>query len=139
MNQPGIQNWLQEMKDESLSQYDIMTVGEANGVNPDNAEEWVGEDKGKFNMIFQFEHLGLWSTGDSQFDVKSYKEVLNRWQKRLEGIGWNALFIETMINLVVYQLGVTIKITGLNLLQATPLCISYSKVHRLSIKDKKLV
>ncbi|WP_053031877.1 glycoside hydrolase family 13 protein [Staphylococcus haemolyticus] len=94
MNQPGIQNWLQEMKDESLSQYDIMTVGEANGVNPDNAEEWVGEDKGKFNMIFQFEHLGLWSTGDSQFDVKSYKEVLNRWQKRLEGIGWNALFIE---------------------------------------------
>ena len=45
-------------------------------------------------MIFQFEHLGLWSTGDSQFDVKSYKEVLNRWQKRLEGIGWNALFIE---------------------------------------------
>lgn len=94
MNQPAIQNWLQEMKDESLSQYDIMTVGEANGVNPDNAEEWVGEDKGKFNMIFQFEHLGLWSTGDSQFDVKSYKEVLNRWQKRLEGIGWNALFIE---------------------------------------------
>lgn len=94
MNQPGIQKWLQEMKDESLSQYDIMTVGEANGVNPDNAEEWVGEDKGKFNMIFQFEHLGLWSTGDSQFDVKSYKEVLNRWQKRLEGIGWNALFIE---------------------------------------------
>ena len=81
MNQPGIQNWLQEMKDESLSQYDIMTVGEANGVNPDNAEEWVGEDKGKFNMIFQFEHLGLWSTGDSQFDVKSYKEVLNRWQR----------------------------------------------------------
>ena len=52
MNQPGIHNWLQEMKDESLSQYDIMTVGEANGVTPDNAEEWVGEDKGKFNMIF---------------------------------------------------------------------------------------
>ncbi|UDI78215.1 alpha-glucosidase [Staphylococcus taiwanensis] len=94
MNQPGIQDWLQEMKDKSLSQYDIMTVGEANGVNPDNAEEWVGTDKGKFNMIFQFEHLGLWSTGDSQFDVKAYKDVLNRWQKRLEGIGWNALFIE---------------------------------------------
>ncbi|MCI2774446.1 glycoside hydrolase family 13 protein [Staphylococcus petrasii] len=94
MNQPGIQDWLQEMKDESLSKYDIMTVGEANGVNPDNAEEWVGEDKGKFNMIFQFEHLGLWSTGDSQFDVKAYKDVLNRWQKTLEGVGWNALFIE---------------------------------------------
>lgn len=94
MNQPGIQSWLQEMKDKSLSQYDIMTVGEANGVNPNNAVEWVGEEEGKFNMIFQFEHLGLWNTGDSKFDVKAYKAVLNRWQKQLENIGWNALFIE---------------------------------------------
>lgn len=94
MNQPGIQEWLQEMKDKSLSRYDIMTVGEANGVTPNDAEEWVGEENGKFNMIFQFEHLGLWSTGDTKFDVKSYKQVLNRWQKQLENVSWNALFIE---------------------------------------------
>ncbi|WP_162152573.1 glycoside hydrolase family 13 protein [Staphylococcus epidermidis] len=94
MNQPGIQEWLQEMKDKSLSRYDIMTVGEANGVTPNDAEEWVGEENGKFNMIFQFEHLGLWSTGDTKFDIKSYKQVLNRWQKQLENVGWNALFIE---------------------------------------------
>ncbi|WP_305808582.1 glycoside hydrolase family 13 protein [Staphylococcus epidermidis] len=94
MNQPGIQEWLQEMKDKSLSRYDIMTVGEANGVTPNDVEEWVGEENGKFNMIFQFEHLGLWSTGDTKFDVKSYKQVLNRWQKQLENVGWNALFIE---------------------------------------------
>jgi len=71
-----------------------MTVGEANGVTPDNAEEWAGKKIGKFNMIFQFEHLGLWRTNDTQFNVKAYKEILNRWQKRLERIGWNALFIE---------------------------------------------
>ncbi|MCG1334225.1 alpha-glucosidase [Staphylococcus epidermidis] len=94
MNQPGMQEWLQEMKDKSLSRYNIMTVGEANGVTPNDAEEWVGEEKGKFNMIFQFEHLGLWSTGDTKFDVKSYKQVLNHWQKQLENVGWNALFIE---------------------------------------------
>lgn len=94
MNQLGIQTWLQEMKDRSLSQYDIMTVGEANGVSTDDAEEWVGEEKGKFNMIFQFEHLGLWNSGDSHFDVNAYKSVLNKWQKQLENKGWNALFIE---------------------------------------------
>ncbi|MDH9160012.1 glycoside hydrolase family 13 protein [Staphylococcus succinus] len=94
MNQPGIQTWLQEMKDKSLSKYDIMTVGEANGVTPNNAEAWVGEEKGKFNMIFQFEHLGLWNTEDVQFDVRAYKAVLNAWQNNLEDIGWNALFIE---------------------------------------------
>ena len=49
MNQPGIQEWLQEMKDKSLSRYNIMTVGEANGVTPNDAEEWVGEEKG--NLI----------------------------------------------------------------------------------------
>ncbi|EOD7940726.1 TPA: alpha-glucosidase [Staphylococcus aureus] len=94
MNQPGIKTWLQEMKDRSLSKYDIMTVGEANGVSPDDADDWVGEENGKFNMIFQFEHLGLWNSGDSHFDVNSYKSVLNRWQKQLENKGWNALFIE---------------------------------------------
>ncbi len=94
MNQLGIQTWLQEMKDRSLSKYDIMTVGEANGVSPDDADDWVGEENGKFNMIFQFEHLGLWNSGDSHFDVNSYKSVLNRWQKQLENKGWNALFIE---------------------------------------------
>ncbi|HBG3090598.1 TPA: alpha-glucosidase [Staphylococcus aureus] len=94
MNQPVIQTWLQEMKDRSLSKYDIMTVGEANGVSPDDADDWVGEENGKFNMIFQFEHLGLWNSGDSHFDVNSYKSVLNRWQKQLENKGWNALFIE---------------------------------------------
>lgn len=94
MNQPGIQNWLQEIKENSLSKYDIMTVGEANGVTPDDADLWVGEQNGKFNMIFQFEHLGLWNTGDVKFDVLSYKQVLNRWQQRLANNGWNALFIE---------------------------------------------
>lgn len=94
MNQPGIHNWLQELKENSLSKYDIMTVGEANGVTPDDADLWVGEQEGKFNMIFQFEHLGLWNTGDVKFDVLSYKQVLNRWQQRLANNGWNALFIE---------------------------------------------
>ncbi|MCG7339698.1 alpha-glucosidase [Staphylococcus sp. ACRSN] len=94
MNQPGIQKWLQEMKEKSLSQYNIMTVGEANGVSPDNAKSWVGESEGKFNMIFQFEHLGLWNTGDVKFDVLSYKNILAEWQYKLENIGWNALFIE---------------------------------------------
>jgi alpha-glucosidase len=94
MNQPGIHDWLQELKEHSLSKYDIMTVGEANGVTPDDADLWVGAQNGKFNMIFQFEHLGLWNTGDVKFDVLSYKQVLNRWQQRLADNGWNALFIE---------------------------------------------
>ena len=60
MNVKGIQPLLEELKENTLSKYDIMTVGEANGVKIEDAELWVGEEQGKFNMVFQFEHLSLW-------------------------------------------------------------------------------
>lgn len=95
MNVDGIHEYLQELKEETFSKYNIMTVGEANGVSAKEAEDWVSEDKGKFNMVFQFEHLHLWDYEiDREFNVKAYKDVLTRWQKGLEGKGWNALFIE---------------------------------------------
>ncbi|MBZ5753634.1 glycoside hydrolase family 13 protein [Metabacillus rhizolycopersici] len=95
MNQDGIQEFLEELKKETFDKYDIMTVGEANGVSVDEADEWVSEEKGKFNMVFQFEHLDLWgksSTGG--LDIHSLKETLTKWQNGLDGIGWNALFLE---------------------------------------------
>ncbi|THE13770.1 alpha-glucosidase [Bacillus timonensis] len=94
MNRPGIQEFLQELKEETFAKYDIMTVGEANGVSADDADEWVDEKQGKFNMVFQFEHLGLWDVEKRELDVVSLKKVLTRWQKGLENKGWNALFIE---------------------------------------------
>ncbi|WP_438824519.1 glycoside hydrolase family 13 protein [Bacillus sp. JJ1521] len=94
MNRPGIQKFLQELKEETFAKYDIMTVGEANGVSADDADEWVSEEQGKFNMVFQFEHLGLWDVEKRELDVVSLKKVLTRWQKGLENKGWNALFIE---------------------------------------------
>ncbi|WP_453992867.1 glycoside hydrolase family 13 protein [Bacillus nitroreducens] len=94
MNRPGIQEFLRELKEETFAKYDIMTVGEANGVSVDDAEEWVGEKQGTFNMVFQFEHLGLWDEEKQELDVIGLKTVLTRWQKGLENKGWNALFIE---------------------------------------------
>lgn len=95
MNVEGINSHLKELKEETFSKYDIVTVGEANGVSVNEADHWVAEDEGTFNMIFQFEHLNLWNYEEGQgFDVKAYKDVLTNWQNSLEGKGWNALFIE---------------------------------------------
>ncbi|OAS89314.1 MULTISPECIES: glycoside hydrolase family 13 protein [Metabacillus] len=98
MNVSGIHKYLQELKEETFSKYDIMTVGEANGVKAEDKEdldEWVGEEKGKFNMVFQFEHLSLWDAGKKKkLDIVELKNVLSKWQKGLENKGWNALFIE---------------------------------------------
>lgn len=95
MNRDGIQVYLEELKQETFAKYDIMTVGEANGVTVEQADEWVGEENGKFNMIFQFEHLDLWGKStDGGLDIHALKKTLTKWQKGLEGMGWNALFLE---------------------------------------------
>lgn len=95
MNVDGIHEYLEELNKNTFAKYDIMTVGEANGVDASESEMWVGEENGKFNMIFQFEHLNLWGeVGENKFNVKEYKNVLTKWQNALEGKGWNALFIE---------------------------------------------
>ncbi len=95
MNRPGIQPFLQELKEKTFDHYDIMTVGEANGVHVEEAEDWVDEENGKFNMIFQFEHLGLWKrSSEGGLDLDALRNILTKWQKGLEGMGWNALFLE---------------------------------------------
>ena len=95
MNIEGIHDFLEELNKETFSKYDIMTVGEANGVNAEEAKLWVGEKNGKFDMVFQFEHLDLWDTeGEQKVDVLALKKVLSRWQNSLYKEGWNALFIE---------------------------------------------
>ena len=94
MNQEGIHEFLEEFKNKTYANYDVMTVGEANGVSAEEANLWVGEN-GKMDMVFQFEHLDLWNKdGDDKLDVVGLKKALTRWQKALEDDGWNALFIE---------------------------------------------
>ena len=108
MNYKGIHFFLSELKNETFDKYDIMTVGEANGVKADvDADLWVGEENGSFNMVFQFEHLDLWETkGESKSKIIDLKEALSKWQDNLYGIGWNALFIENHdISRVVSTLG----------------------------------
>jgi alpha-glucosidase len=94
-NQDGIQTFLKELKEETFAKHNIVTVGEANGVGIHQADEWVGEQNGQFNMIFQFEHLGLWDKDtDKTVNVPALKATLSKWQTGLQHKGWNALFWE---------------------------------------------
>ncbi|WP_406589195.1 glycoside hydrolase family 13 protein [Bacillus atrophaeus] len=95
MNVEEIMDFLRELKKETFSRYPIVTVGEANGVTADEAADWAGGKSGIFDMIFQFEHLGLWDIdADERIDVAELKRILSKWQNSLEGVGWNALFME---------------------------------------------
>lgn len=95
MNVKGIHKYLEELKENTFAKYDIMTVGESNGVKIEDAPLWVGEKEGKFNMVFQFEHIDLCNTEtDFKLNLIDLKRVFSKWQKGLEDKGWNALYIE---------------------------------------------
>ncbi|WP_309863821.1 glycoside hydrolase family 13 protein [Desmospora profundinema] len=97
MNGPRIHEFLREMNRKVLSNYDIMTVGEMPGVDVEEAVRYTGKDREELNMVFQFEHMELDSGSGGKWDLRplkltDLKQSLTRWQKELEGRGWNSLY-----------------------------------------------
>ena len=95
---PNVHKYLQEMNEQVLSRYDIMTVGETAGVTIEQAKQYAGEDTHELNMVFQFEHVerngagkyGKWT--NEQLPLTTLKETMSRWQTELYGKAWNSLF-----------------------------------------------
>jgi alpha-glucosidase len=95
MKQPGIEALLQDLKENTFDKHDVFTIAEASGVSIEDLEEWAGNEKGKFSMIFQFEHMHLWNMDDTNESPLPYiKKTLSRWQKAVNKDGWIALFLE---------------------------------------------
>jgi len=97
VNGPRVHEFLQEMNRRVLSKYDIMTVGETAGVTIEEAGKYAGNDSHELNMVFQFEHtgigdgkLGKWTT--ERFDFMELKEILSKWQTKLQGKAWNSVY-----------------------------------------------
>lgn len=98
-NGPRIQYFLREMHQKVLANYDVMTVGETPGVNPEEANLYVSEDRHELDMIFQFELLELDYGPGGKWDVipwklTDFKRILSEWQIKLQkGKSWNSLFL----------------------------------------------
>ncbi len=89
------------MKRQVLSKYDLLTVGETPTVTTQHAAALTDEQTGPLNMVFQFEHMGLDSEPGSPYGrfsvaplkLADLKRVMTRWQKDLEGSGWNSNYL----------------------------------------------
>jgi oligo-1,6-glucosidase len=95
-NGPRLHGLLQEMNQASFGNYDVLTVGETWGANPEIAELYSDPARKELSMIFQFEHMmldwgsfGKWNPKTLEF--KRLKETLSKWQVELKN-GWNSLF-----------------------------------------------
>jgi oligo-1,6-glucosidase len=101
MNGPRLVEFLSEMKQQVLSRYDILTVGETPLVSTRDALKLVDRENGALSMVFQFEHMDLDADvggASSRRSVKPWrlvdlKGVMTRWQKDLEGRGWNSIYL----------------------------------------------
>lgn len=95
MNIDGVLDYVDDLCRNTFNRYDVMTVGEANGVSASQAREWVGAARGRLSMIIQFDHVNLWNSDPhARLDVCELKQLLSTWQETLEDVGWNALFLE---------------------------------------------
>ncbi len=78
MNVNGIHEYLEELNENTFSKYDSYDCWRSKWSKSDEAHLWVGNENGKFNMIFQFEHLHLWDDeNNEEFNVKKYKRSFN--------------------------------------------------------------
>ena len=106
MNGPRVHEFIHEMYEEALKPFDMMTVGEAPGSNPEIAKLYVNEDREELDMIFTFEHMDADTLGDGSevtqagkwaiapFDLVKFKQVQDTWQHAFSDKGWNALYLE---------------------------------------------
>jgi oligo-1,6-glucosidase len=101
INGPRLLEFFSEMKQNVLSKYDILTVGETPSVTPEIVIDYTNEDTGALNMVFQFQHMSLDSdpnTDSSRRSISPWhlldlKKVMSRWQTGLQDRGWNSIYL----------------------------------------------
>ncbi|MED4454165.1 alpha-glucosidase [Metabacillus fastidiosus] len=98
MNGPCVHEYLREMNEKVLVKYDVMTVGECPGAEIEDAIRYGNKEGTALNMIFTFEHMDVDSGTGGKWDIipfklTSFKKIMTKWQKGLEGKSWNSLYL----------------------------------------------
>jgi len=101
LNGPRIHDYLKELNHASFSRYDCATVGEASGVSPELALQYVGDTREELDMVIQFEAMLLDRGTDAKkwevqpYDPLSLRNIFIKWQEALAHDGWNCLYLSS--------------------------------------------
>lgn len=98
-NGPRLHEYLQEMNREVSSKYDIMTMGEGIGVKPQNALDYVGEDRAELNMLYHFDHTTINYGQGGKYDpvdwkLSTFKQIFTDWHHAIGEKGWINIFLD---------------------------------------------
>lgn len=98
LNQPGIGDFLTEMRDKVFKKYDSMTVAEVE-VSDNELGQYIGED-GYFSMVFDFSYADIDTKGITrpcdfaEWNLSDLKKCIFYSQERAQRIGWAAPYLE---------------------------------------------
>jgi oligo-1,6-glucosidase len=93
---PHYHEYIHEINQKSWSKYDIMTVGEGQGITVKDAESMVSEEREELDAIFTFEHQeadARMMVLPRKFKLSRFKKIMSSWQN-IPASCWNSLFLE---------------------------------------------
>ncbi len=97
---PKLHAYLQEMNKEVFSKYDCMNVGEASGVNIDEALLFVDKERDELQTFYHFDHTGFginkenfMYADDANRDLVQWKKIFYNWDKVFDEKGWGTIYL----------------------------------------------
>lgn len=89
--QGNLHGYLQEMYNEVLSKYNVMSVAEGAGNSLTDAHNLVDANRHELNMAYAFDGVDIAKPGG--YSLLHFKEVFSRWDSAFENKGWLAIFL----------------------------------------------
>jgi len=97
---PKLHEYLRQIRAAVPEGADVVMIGESSGVSSATAAELVAEDRKELDMIYHFEAIMIgYLPGEFKkidpagWSLPKFKEVYTRWDRALEGRGWNTLYL----------------------------------------------
>jgi oligo-1,6-glucosidase len=86
-----IHDYLKEMNEQVFSKYDVFSVAEGAGRNPQDAHDLVDADRKELSMAYSFDGVDVAKFGG--YKLSKMKEVFSRWDKDFADKGWLSIFL----------------------------------------------
>jgi oligo-1,6-glucosidase len=89
--QGNLHGYLQEMNNQALSKYNVMSVAEGAGNTFEDAHNLVDADRNELNMAYAFEGVDI--AKPEGYSLLHLKSVFSKWDSAFAAKGWLSVFL----------------------------------------------
>ncbi|MCB0705267.1 MAG: alpha-glucosidase [Saprospiraceae bacterium] len=89
---PNLHQYLREMYDEVLSQYDVFAVSEGVGSTFQDAHDLVDADRNELQLAYHFQGMDVGNSLNS-YTLDEFRNVYTKWDSAFAEKGWLSIFL----------------------------------------------